>query len=563
MHYSSLLHYKSFSLVLGYAVLNPDSKLSESQLQRMQYAELCTQVSSQLFTACLSDLCKTVWNILHSYYQMCRWHEQNMTLFYSPEAPRAEIDHIETFFNKKLQHDGSRMWQDVQTKVKTFLHSIDLCHNFSSFSFDEFIKILDLVDKLTEVGRQFCESPSIDLQECIKQQSAAYFKIYHRSCMSDLKLFLETDLWELCPIKSHFKLTDLHDFQFLNKLRSATIPSYSQQPSLGSSIMKQLDSGNVSKSSENESAENASKKDPGCYFESETENPFAVLGNDFAKKKEDILADINEESLVPEEASDSDDDIAPELRADFIDELSGEVYMRTTSNSSYSMKGDFAHGRRSTSSFSSKRSYSRQLSTCKIPLITNTTLSILRYFGKYMQMMTLLKPVAFDVLICMSQLFDYYLHTVHQLFVFKEVNPKLYSNKLHSLLDRISANLISHSKTPHGATSAFVLSSAQHQSSHNASPAHVGSQPAPNAALEKEKFPPATPEDDLLIDSPESLFNFIKRMVACESVIFLAQQFEVSCLKFKVAKFCEAHTNHGHTYFKSIFSYESKQLDFS
>lgn len=32
--------------------------------------------------------------------------------------------------------------------------------------------------------------------------------------------------------------------------------------------------------------------------------------------------------------------------------------------------------------------------------------------GKYMQMMNVLKPIAFDVVICMSQLFDYYLYAV-------------------------------------------------------------------------------------------------------------------------------------------------------
>ena len=32
--------------------------------------------------------------------------------------------------------------------------------------------------------------------------------------------------------------------------------------------------------------------------------------------------------------------------------------------------------------------------------------------GKYMQMMNVLKPIAFDVVICVSQLFDYYLFAV-------------------------------------------------------------------------------------------------------------------------------------------------------
>ena len=45
------------------------------------------------------------------------------------------------------------------------------------------------------------------------------------------------------------------------------------------------------------------------------------------------------------------------------------------------------------------------------------TKDCLHYFslcvtGKYMQMMNVLKPIAFDVVICMSQLFDYYLFSV-------------------------------------------------------------------------------------------------------------------------------------------------------
>jgi hypothetical protein len=33
-----------------------------------------------------------------------------------------------------------------------------------------------------------------------------------------------------------------------------------------------------------------------------------------------------------------------------------------------------------------------------------------------MEMIEMLKPIAFDVIICMTQLFDYYLYTVYSLF---------------------------------------------------------------------------------------------------------------------------------------------------
>ena len=39
-----------------------------------------------------------------------------------------------------------------------------------------------------------------------------------------------------------------------------------------------------------------------------------------------------------------------------------------------------------------------------------------RVAGKYMQMMNILKPIAFDVIHCVSQLFDYYLYAVYTFF---------------------------------------------------------------------------------------------------------------------------------------------------
>jgi len=38
---------------------------------------------------------------------------------------------------------------------------------------------------------------------------------------------------------------------------------------------------------------------------------------------------------------------------------------------------------------------------------------IICVLGKYMQMMMVLKPIAFDVIISMTQLFDYYLYSVN------------------------------------------------------------------------------------------------------------------------------------------------------
>lgn len=52
----------------------------------------------------------------------------------------------------------------------------------------------------------------------------------------------------------------------------------------------------------------------------------------------------------------------------------------------------------------------------KAPILTNTTLTVLRHVGKYLQMCRLLRPIAFDIICCMNQLFEYYLYAVHSFF---------------------------------------------------------------------------------------------------------------------------------------------------
>ena len=50
------------------------------------------------------------------------------------------------------------------------------------------------------------------------------------------------------------------------------------------------------------------------------------------------------------------------------------------------------------------------------PLLTNTTVSVLRLCGKYLQMSKYLKPIASQVVSALTQLFDFYLYTVHSFF---------------------------------------------------------------------------------------------------------------------------------------------------
>ena len=59
------------------------------------------------------------------------------------------------------------------------------------------------------MGEEFCGSASEGLHDSIRKQSVNYFRNYHRSRMDELRMFLENEGWELCPVKSSFSILQL------------------------------------------------------------------------------------------------------------------------------------------------------------------------------------------------------------------------------------------------------------------------------------------------------------------------------------------------------------------
>uniref|UniRef100_A0A4W3JVF5 VPS50 subunit of EARP/GARPII complex n=1 Tax=Callorhinchus milii TaxID=7868 RepID=A0A4W3JVF5_CALMI len=142
-------------------------------------------------------------------------------------------------------------------------------------------------------------------------------------------------------------------------------------------------------------------------------------------------------------------------------------------------------------------------------ILTNTTLNVIRLVGKYMQMMNILKPIAFDVIHCMSQLFDYYLYAVYTFFgredMYESTGLGLISSRLRTTLNRIQESLIDL----------------------EAPPENTG--PLTSVEERKEKVPSPHLSHLVVLNSTEMLYGLAERVVATESLVFLAEQFE--CLQ--------------------------------
>ena len=128
------------------------------------------------------------------------------------------------------------------------------------------------------------------------------------------------------------------------------------------------------------------------------------------------------------------------------------------------------------------------------PILTNTTLNVLRYLGKYMQMMNSLRPIAFDVLLAMSQLFEYYTYAVYVFF--GSTNVENSNPKLAQLLLKIEGTLIAGQEAPGGRGAGINI-------------------------------PPPQVSDLVNLHDSHDLFGLKERLIATESLVFLASQFDL------------------------------------
>ncbi|KAM9737540.1 syndetin isoform 2-T2 [Menidia menidia] len=473
MHFTQAIHNTVFQVVLGYVELCAGN--ADTKFQKMQYKDLCTHITLDSYIPCLTDLCKALWEVMLSYHRTMQWHEEHDKQENAPtpdDAVTTESDELtvdRSYVKKKLEHGLTRIWQDVQLKVKAYILGTDM----SNFKYDDFIVVLDVISRLMQVGEEFCGSKSEVLQESIKRQSINYFKNYHRARLEELRMFLENETWELCPVKSNFNIAQLHEFKFMGQCRSPSVsPSrqavYSSAPAQEELLLFQ-------------------------QFLQEG-NPFEMHIEQKEEETEDVLASNGYESDELEKSVyqdyDSDSDVAEELKQDYVDEQTGDAPLKSVSRDTVRSK---------------KRS-DYNLNKTNAPILTNTTLNVIRLVGKYLQMMNILKPIAFDVIHCVSQLFDYYLYAVYTFFgrndMYESSGLGLISSRLRTTLNRIQESLID--VDPVG-ENAGVHASAEDK---------------------KEKVPSPHLSQMVVLTNSGTLYGLAQRVVATESLVFLAEQFE-------------------------------------
>ncbi|XP_068626098.1 syndetin [Battus philenor] len=439
MHYSSAVNESAIETVKPF--------IGEVSME-MKFQEICQGVPPNKAPSCLLNLCEKLFMVMRSYYLLVDWHSKHDEVEKSQGSNNVfdiEKNVSREYIRQKLKAGLIRIWHDVQAKVSTFLRSSGL----EDYPFEKFIQMLGILRKLTQVAEVFCGDKSDLLQDFIKTQSVSYIKNYHRGRMEELKLFLENEGWEQCPVKSTFNLLNLQEFKqfkkYLNPLKadqniSAKTGALSDTTS---SVHSQDDSVYIAR-----------------YFKYKTTHtPFDIF-RDENITNDDIFG--LETELDP---SDDSEDEPEELKRDYLEENDRDLNDKIT-NSPSKVRDSV--------------------------IVTNTTLSVLRNCGQYLQISRYLPQISLEVIMLMNQLFDYYFYAVHLFFTsdLDVASSTLYTTKLSAALKRISNNISS------------------------------GEDDAKNFVC------PDLPQH-LDMTSESNLHALGERIVAVESAIFLARQYEL------------------------------------
>lgn len=376
--------------------------------QKLLFEQMCEHVLLDNLVPCLTQLSKSFWKILVCYYQVKLWH-QNYKLYQSNQ-PSTSKDQNEDLLNdeyihEKLRKGQMRIWSDIQAKICIFISSTKLSH----LKYDNFIQVLSIVQRMKKVGNEFCDDNSQKMIESMKSQSVEFFKRYHVSCLDEVNLFIEHEVW--IQVQSFSSVVQLQEFRMVKRalkrhyLEKKTGDGESAVLAINTNSPSKRSRDIVDDSSANSQDETSSIYGSCGYFVrfSEKSSPFENL---FDQKmiEEDILAGIADETscYYSEDSSDNDNE-----------------NVNQTSTSEEKVQSTLT--------------------------VNNTSLNILRVIGRYLQMGRLLYAISAHIIYSMTELIDFYIYAIYEIFARDLSVPgdALHSPELNNSLKRISETVIS------------------------------------------------------------------------------------------------------------------------
>lgn len=136
------------------------------------FKELCAMLHDDIeFIPCLRILMEKSCNHMLNFYAMIKWHGDAVTAGESNKY-FAEVE-------QNLLRSRKLIWEDVQRRLGACLNAKSL----AGFKIDDFLTLLNLINKFINIGDTFTSQQSPILRSIVKQQAELYFSVLHKQDM--------------------------------------------------------------------------------------------------------------------------------------------------------------------------------------------------------------------------------------------------------------------------------------------------------------------------------------------------------------------------------------------
>ncbi|EGC39635.1 hypothetical protein DICPUDRAFT_147568 [Dictyostelium purpureum] len=179
------------NIVYSHVLLSEENVINPERIKGLSYKELCKELKDEHFINCLLAVFEYLCDVMTSLYLMNQFHIDNRI------------------------HEGSKIFEDINSALTRFKNTIwdtmqkQVTHllaprKLSNFKIDDFLLVLNSVTKISEIGEEFSGHPSHKLKQLIINQSKTYLDNFHCSRIEDLRTVLENESWTSIPVDSTF-----------------------------------------------------------------------------------------------------------------------------------------------------------------------------------------------------------------------------------------------------------------------------------------------------------------------------------------------------------------------
>lgn len=356
-HFKGVIENAAKRSVLAHVLMNPQNATNAEALEQLNFGTLCKRLTQEHFSLCLNLVLEQYCEILYSHHQMVNWLAKRA----AADTSAGGVGTLFTSLARGLENFKRYMWEGgMQRRLAILLQS----QTFINYPFERFVPTIESLNKVTGVAEEFIGGKAHRLRDKIAELSNAYFDVFHRNRMEELATMLENEIYTVSSLPKGYTFRDLKELRHFVDAFGVVLPrAYTRRPL---SFFVQFETSG---------------------------NPFTPENLARGRVAEDARG-MKSPPGTRKSKIEPDDESDPALLVSSVDEMEGRTNQAAGQSAS---KVDL------------------RVPTAG-PIVTNVTLTLVKFIGKYLDLMRAMENIAPEIFQGMLLVIDLYTYTTFSNF---------------------------------------------------------------------------------------------------------------------------------------------------